>query len=100
MQNKDRNLFLQNAGSKDLNRYFHLLQKLATKNRKYNNLLQKDINYLKQNGGRFGSPSQRGKEREQSSEQHLDGINFIPGEPLDGINFTPEEPLAKLNFTP
>lgn len=59
MKDKERYLFLQNAGSKDLNRYFYLLQKLATKNNKYNIILQKDFGYLKQNGGFLSGKSNK-----------------------------------------
>lgn len=44
---------------KELNKYFALLKKLGENNKKYQKMYMEDKEYLKQNGGFFGTMAQR-----------------------------------------
>jgi hypothetical protein len=59
MKKYQRLTFLQNAGSNDLEKYFHLLQKLSQKDIKYSEILHKDLSLLRQSGGFFSSREEK-----------------------------------------
>lgn len=62
MKKYQRLTFLQNAGSNDLEKYFHLLQKLSQKDIKYSEILHKDLSLLRQSGGFFSSREEKPEE--------------------------------------
>ena len=63
MKAKDRQQFLQNAGSKDLRKYFQLMDRLALKDKRYERMLKNDLKQIKQNGGFLTGRSKKNTRR-------------------------------------